>query len=375
MKISVITSAYNAQSTLARTIDSVLCQTFSDFEYLVIDHGSTDGTAGIIDKYAKKDSRIKKITIEQNLGHIGRALNLGMEVAKGEYVCFLDADDIYSESFMQSMYSAVTRENADIAVCGFIIVDSKQEHISKMVKKNYVLDSIEGYRQYAAAELHNELDSAYLDYWWNKLYRKNFILEHGFRFEAQRHVADAKFNLSIFSALPKAVFVQEYGVYYTFAVSSTSQKYYHSQYKEYIEYAEYWLEFIKKCNCTPEVYKRMGRRYWVFMQYLKAIKHQGEAEPILDDLCRWVSDDVIKNWVTICDVYLKQQCEVELALKLFYQKHGPMHLTLEDGFAKYYNTQGGKLDDEQFDFCLEYIFEEGNWFSLSAQSIAEAIAS
>lgn len=90
-RVSVIMSAYNAQAYLREAIESILNQTFSDFEFLIIDDGSTDSTAAILDSY--QDVRIVRVKHETNIGH-ARGLNEGLQLARGEFIARMDADDI-----------------------------------------------------------------------------------------------------------------------------------------------------------------------------------------------------------------------------------------------------------------------------------------
>lgn len=113
-KVSVIMPAYNAEKYIKEAIDSILAQTFTDFEFIIIDDGSTDGTAEIIRTY--HDCRIKYLKNAQNAG-IVFSLNRGLDIARGVYIARMDADDIsLPERFeKQTVYMD---EHPDIAVCG-----------------------------------------------------------------------------------------------------------------------------------------------------------------------------------------------------------------------------------------------------------------
>ena len=91
VKISVIVPVYNVEKELPRCIESLLTQTYSNFELLLINDGSSDGSPEIMEKYAEKDPRIR--TLHKKNGGVSSARNRGLEQAKGEYVCFVDADD------------------------------------------------------------------------------------------------------------------------------------------------------------------------------------------------------------------------------------------------------------------------------------------
>ncbi len=99
-KISVIVPVYNAEKYLHRCIDSILSQTFTDFELLLIDDGSKDKSGTICDEYAEKDSRVK--VFHKKNGGVSSARNLGLDNAKGEWICFVDSDDYIESGFLQS---------------------------------------------------------------------------------------------------------------------------------------------------------------------------------------------------------------------------------------------------------------------------------
>jgi len=91
VKISVIVPVYNVEKELPRCIESLLTQTYSNFELLLINDGSSDGSPEIMERYAEKDPRIR--TLHKKNGGVSSARNRGLEQAKGEYVCFVDADE------------------------------------------------------------------------------------------------------------------------------------------------------------------------------------------------------------------------------------------------------------------------------------------
>ena len=100
-KISVIVPAYNTEKYLRRCIDSILAQTFTDFELLLIDDGSTDQSGEICDEYADKDVRIK--VFHKANGGVSSARNVGLDNALGEYICFCDADDWVDNDYFEQM--------------------------------------------------------------------------------------------------------------------------------------------------------------------------------------------------------------------------------------------------------------------------------
>lgn len=113
-QVSVVIPVYNAAPFLARCLDGVLSQTLQELEVICVDDGSTDGSAAVLANYAAKDSRVRVITFTENRG-AGAARNAGIAAATGEYLGFVDADDLIDAEFYQRLYEAVAGERGDCA--------------------------------------------------------------------------------------------------------------------------------------------------------------------------------------------------------------------------------------------------------------------
>lgn len=123
--IYVRTHAYNAEKTLERAVDSILSQTYQNFEYHILDNGSTDQTGKLIREYARKDSRIVPY-----YNKVNRAFeenpdfwNLSKKIPDGDYFCILDADDCYEETFFEEMLDFMAENRLEMAACGTVFVD------------------------------------------------------------------------------------------------------------------------------------------------------------------------------------------------------------------------------------------------------------
>ncbi len=103
--ISVIIPVYNAQNYVKNCIDSMLNQEYKDFELILINDGSTDSTGNILNDYKQKDDRI--VVIHQNNKGVSLARNAGLNIAKGEYICFTDSDDVVPTNYLEELYSAI----------------------------------------------------------------------------------------------------------------------------------------------------------------------------------------------------------------------------------------------------------------------------
>jgi glycosyltransferase involved in cell wall biosynthesis len=114
--VSVTMPAYNAERTIAEAIESILTQEFRDFELIIVDDGSSDGTASIIGRYAKTDQRIVKLTNQDNQG-IARSRNKALAAAKGQYIACLDSDDVAEPSRLRMQLEFMAK-NPDCVLVG-----------------------------------------------------------------------------------------------------------------------------------------------------------------------------------------------------------------------------------------------------------------
>lgn len=128
-KISIIVPVYNTEKYLSRCIDSILLQTFTDFELLLIDDGSKDRSGHICDEYAEKDSRVR-VFHKPNEG-VSSTRNLGLDKARGQWITFCDSDDWLDESMCEEMYKVIMFEQADIAYCDINMIFKDYSSIYK----------------------------------------------------------------------------------------------------------------------------------------------------------------------------------------------------------------------------------------------------
>ncbi len=132
MLFSVIVPVYNAEKYIKQCVDSILNQSYSDFEVILVDDGSPDNCPAICDEYAKKDSRVKVIH-KENGGHTS-ARNCGLEIAKGEYVTFVDSDDYVKQNFLATFADIIDKKDVDIVLSQhFTFDDGKEVLVDNMV--------------------------------------------------------------------------------------------------------------------------------------------------------------------------------------------------------------------------------------------------
>ena len=138
--ISVIVPVYNIEKYLRRSINSIINQTYSNLEIILVDDGSTDESGKICDEYANIDSRIK--VIHKKNGGQASAINLGLDIAKGDYIGFSDPDDYINKNFYKNLYILAEKYDTDITECSMIKV-KEEEDIEKVYIEEFEVDENE----------------------------------------------------------------------------------------------------------------------------------------------------------------------------------------------------------------------------------------
>jgi len=131
-KISIIVPVYNVEKYLPQCLDSIINQTFTDFECICVNDGSPDNSLAILNEYAHKDKRIKVIS-QENRG-LSFARNLGLKVVTGKYISFIDSDDFISKDFLEKLLTVAEKENSDIVYCKhktYLSIDNKYKDTLK----------------------------------------------------------------------------------------------------------------------------------------------------------------------------------------------------------------------------------------------------
>lgn len=163
--LTVIVPVYNVEKYLDTCIKSIINQTYSNLEIILVDDGSKDDSGRICDKYAEKDKRIKVIH-KENEG-LSEARNLGIKLSKGDYITFVDSDDYIDERMYEILIHDLEYYDVDIATCDYLRVEdySKKAEISNEV-------NIYDKKEALCKLLKNE---EYKDYAWNKVYKKKLF--------------------------------------------------------------------------------------------------------------------------------------------------------------------------------------------------------
>ncbi len=206
VKISVILCTYNRKDFLTRMLNSVQAQTFKNFELILINNGSTDGTNEICERYAKEDERINLITLDVNEG-AAKARNVGIDNAKGDYILMIDDDDYCNPIMFQQLVHMVEKYCVDISIIG-----SVQEHADGTIKPKYVFDELYFYEneqcisEFLKREKFNTAPAT-------KLFKKSLF--DGRRWTVGTRVDDIHFIYKLFVAA-KSIAVTGEPLYYVY---------------------------------------------------------------------------------------------------------------------------------------------------------------
>lgn len=190
IKISVIIPVYNAEKYLRECLDSVIEQTLQEIEIICVDDGSTDNSLAILKEYTQKDERLK--IIEQANRGAGAARNLGMAVALGEYLAFLDADDLYYPQALAQAYAVAVKEKADMLAFDAEYFIAGSAWLNPQINSLLLAD-----RQMISAENDGKFLFQLLSCnTWCKLYRRDFVQRSGLRYQEIKTANDLCFVCS-----------------------------------------------------------------------------------------------------------------------------------------------------------------------------------
>lgn len=209
IKVSIIMPVYKVEEYVGKAIESIQAQTLTDWEFFAVDDGSPDNSGAICEEYAAKDARIKVIHKEN--GGAPSARNVAIDMAKGEYMYFLDSDDWAEPTMLEDMYNLAKRDNAQLVVAGFYIDTYYND--TEYRQDDYVeKDAVYGDKQSFRKNAYKLFDHNLLYTPWNKLYESKYILENKLYFPKTLW-DDFPFNVSVVRNIER--------------VTVTSKQYYH----------------------------------------------------------------------------------------------------------------------------------------------------
>ena len=210
VKISIIVPVYNVEKYLEKCISSLLNQTLMDIEIICVNDGSIDKSGEILDKLKMKDSRL--VVFHKDNEGLSVARNLGVSLAKGEYIGFVDSDDWVDLDYFEKLYNAAKNHNCDVACAGFKRCKKFRSSVRKCFKSEKVYTDINEKVEVDCLPDHN--------YVWNKIYNREEWLKHGIEFEKGRYFEDLALTVKILYLMGKMVTVPD--TYYNYRITPNS---------------------------------------------------------------------------------------------------------------------------------------------------------
>lgn len=212
--VSVIMPVYNTAKYLPQSIAGLLKQTFTDFELICVDDGSTDNSLEILRYYAIEHRNIKIIHKQRNTG-AGDSRNVGCKASRGKYVIWLDSDDVFEPDLLEKLYAQITAKNADICMYAFDRFDeTTNEHTGT---GSLVTKALPAKNPFSYKDVPKKIFTITDPNTVNKLYKKSFIAKYNFEYMTTRTCNDIYFNFATLIAARKITWVNEILLHYRYA--------------------------------------------------------------------------------------------------------------------------------------------------------------
>lgn len=256
-KISIIIPVYNAENSLTQSIKSVLTQSFDDIELILIDDGSVDNSAKIIDQYASKNEKV--IAIHQPNKGVSKARNVGIEKASGKWIYFLDSDDWIEPDYLLNFIN--NAEGFDLIIQGFT-----KEYENMPEKQNITFCPIQSLQNYEVIEMLQHRKDAHNGYLWHRLFKRSIIEENHIRFvEGCNFAEDGLFFLQYMKFVEKTNILNTLGHHYTIRQTSLTSRKYDARF--YLDMAGMYYDALTDIHGN-RTYKLFSQQYvWQLLFY------------------------------------------------------------------------------------------------------------
>ena len=304
-KISVIIPIYNNAAYLPKCLDSLLTQSFQDFEGILVDDGSTDGSAIICDEYLKKDSRLKVYHI-QNQG-VSHARNVGIEKATGEWISFVDSDDWITLDFLATLYGNID-ENTDV-VMGSLFFNIGEKEITRTCSKPCIRKK--DFPSYPLAALVPDCSRAdglfvsmeILSSACNKLTRKSLLDSYHIRFNEKMFLnEDGLFHLMCYLKAKDFVIIETPVYHYRIRMNSSNQRFLPDVHHQNVIVSKAFSDFAKELpnNICSDFISLCSYRMYLNTMALY-IEHP-QNEKSLINKCRYLDKELDSGLYAISSI-------------------------------------------------------------------------
>lgn len=241
---SVVMPAYNCEGTVGKTIESVLNQTFTDFELIIVNDGSTDNTQQVLECYHSEDFRVKFKTIQN--GGPGNARNKGIEITTGRYLLFVDSDDLMKDGTLETYANHVKDEKIDLVISSYNmnVLDGEELVDTRLVEApNQLIETHEEFLNNIYPLMNKQL--MYVA--WNKLFKLEIIKKYEIKFPPYNSCEDRLFNIRYFNYVEACKVVSDVLYDYSFdGKNSLTNKYFDNKFDTFVEFYRELLTLTKK---------------------------------------------------------------------------------------------------------------------------------
>lgn len=248
--VSIVMPVHNGAEWLPAALDGVLAQTRGDFELIVVDDGSTDDVPEVLASFAARDSRVRVLTHATSLG-AGAARNAGLDVAQGEYLLFLDADDLFEPTLLER-----AAEQARVTGADMVLLGADEFGVPGEWRENsffLAAGLLPVHMPFCRDDVPARLFQLCTPEPWTKLFRRSFVLEHGLRFQQLQNTNDLLFTLSGLALAQRVSVVRDVLVHH-------------------------------RVRRVGGIQASRGRDPLAFLEALRALRNRLEAEGLLDQL-------------------------------------------------------------------------------------------
>lgn len=327
MKYSVIIPVYNVEKYINRCLKSILSQRYNDLEIILIDNGSTDRSGSICDIYANEDANISVYHIENH--GVGSARNFGLSKARGEFIYFVDSDDYLVGNLFAEFEDKLT---PDLDLLVFSYYNSFEQEMTEKNRTKKILPYNGSYDKYDFSKIFKDLFLSDMLYTvWNKLYRREFLIENNISFEKYELGEDVRFNLNTYRNVNKVYLSQDsYYVYVIGRKGSAMSSYNPKRLQYQLQELELVDSLLKDWNIdssnldnTVKARILMSNIHNISKQKLPVIK----KVKLVKEICKSKDmADFIRNDSSILNPLVKMLLRCRMYIVLIYLKRMQMML-------------------------------------------------
>ena len=266
--ISIVVPVYNVEKYLKECVDSILAQTYTDYEIILVDDGSTDSSGSICDEYTKY-SKIQVIH-KKNAG-LGMARNSGIEIAKGEFITFLDSDDYWSPDALEKLMAGIKENHADTCIGGYTRVTTSGEVVFEEYPELSIYSSSGEVKKKIFPRLMGsapDRKDAFRPSVWNAIYSMSIIKENRVRFPSEREyiAEDVMFDLDYYRHSECVAVISSSGYYYRVTPGSLTQKYKSDRFEKVVYLYQEVLKRLRKYEYDDICELRAKRQFFVYIR-------------------------------------------------------------------------------------------------------------